>query len=266
MVTHPWPLRAPLFVPASRANLFAKAAAAAPDAVILDLEDAVAEADKDAARDALDRRFTDRPVIVRINPVGTPWHEADLRAVTHLQPDAVMIPKSEDLAQLAKIGAGLDGIALLPLVETARGLAQARQLAALPGVRRLVFGSVDYCADLAMTHDRALLLPARSELVLASRIAGIAAPIDGVTTTLDDTDLLVEDALHARAIGMAGKLCIHPAQVAPVRQAFCPAETEIAWARRVLAAGDGAVRIAGEMVDAPVLAKARAILAATRES
>lgn len=258
-------MRALLFVPANRSERFSKAAASHPDAIILDLEDAVASADKDAARGMLECGFTDLPVLVRINPLGTPWHDADLRAVIALRPAAVMLPKAENPVQVAAIAKALGDIALLGLVETARGMADARTIAALSGVRRLIFGSVDYCTDLGMSHERALLLPARSELVFASRLAGIAAPIDGVTTRLDDPALPIDDAAHARALGMTGKLCIHPKQVESVRTAFAPDEKEIAWANRVLAAGDGAVAVDGEMVDAPVRAKALSILAAARQ-
>ncbi|ASP23525.1 citrate lyase subunit beta-like protein (plasmid) [Antarctobacter heliothermus] len=257
-------LHALLFVPANRPERFAKAAASHPDAVILDLEDAVAAVDKETARTLLARDFTDLPVIVRINPVGTPWHAADLQAVAALRPDAVLLPKSENPAQVAAVANKLGDIALLGLIETARGLADARAIATLDGVQRLVFGSVDFCADLGMSLDRDLLLPARFELVLASRLAGIGAPIDGVTTRLDDPTAATGDASHARALGMAGKLCIHPRQVADVKSAFAPSEVEIAWATRVLASGDGAVSLDGEMIDAPVRARARSILAAMK--
>lgn len=255
-------LPALLFVPASKPERFAKAAAAQPDAVILDLEDAVAAADKDAARAALTRGFTDLPVIVRINAFGTPWHKADLQAAVALRPHAVMLPKSENSAQVTSVAGQLGSIALFCLIETARGMASARAIAELAGVQRLVFGSVDYCSDLGMAYDRELLLPARSELVLASRLAGIAPPIDGVTTRLDDLVGLADDASHARALGMAGKLCIHPRQVTDVKSAFAPGEEEIAWAIRVVASGDGAVLVNGEMIDAPLRARARSILAA----
>ena len=253
-------IRAPLFVPANRPERFAKAAASGADAVILDLEDAVAADAKDAARAALATDFTDLPVIVRINAIGTPWHADDLAAVARLRPAAVMLPKAEDADRVASVAAQT-GLPVIALVETARGLAHARAIAAAPGVARIAFGSVDFCADLGCAHLREVLLPARSELVLASRLAGIAAPIDGVTVQLDDLSVSHDDAAHARALGMTGKLCIHPRQIAEVRRAFAPTEAEIDWARRVLASGDGAVSVDGAMVDEPVRIRARAILA-----
>lgn len=247
----------PLFVPANRPERFAKAAASGADAVILDLEDAVAADAKDAARDAL-RLIDGIPVLVRINAHGTPWHAADLAAVRALKPAAVILPKAEDAAICAALG-----LPVIALVETAKGLANARAVAAANGVVRLAFGSIDFCVDLGCDHLREVLLPARSELVLASRLAGLAGPLDGVTAQLDDPAISHDDAAHARALGMTGKLCIHPKQIEPIRRAFAPTDREIDWARRVLASGDGAVQVDGAMVDEPVRIRARAILAQT---
>lgn len=256
---------APLFVPANRPERFAKAAASGADAVIVDLEDAVAPEAKDAARGNLVGVWPGCAVIVRINAAQTPWHDADLRALRGRGLAALMLPKAQgpdDLAQITQIfGPGQPVIAL---IETAAGLAAARVLARHPMVRQLAFGSVDYCADLGCSHSREALLAARSELVLASRLAGLVPPLDGVTTDLSDPALAGADACHARALGMGGKMCIHPAQITPVRAAFLPGEAEVAWARRVLAAGEDAVAVDGEMVDAPVRRRAEAILAAFR--
>lgn len=254
-------IQTPLFVPASRPDRFAKAAASGADAVILDLEDAVAPEDKAEARAALTCGFTDRPVILRINAAGTPWHADDTEAARHLAPGAVMLPKAEDPAAVARTAEALGGIPVIALVESAAGLAFARDIAALDGVCRLAFGSVDFCAELNCAHKREVLLPARFELVLASRLAGIPAPLDGVTTQLDDPGAVFSDAAHARDLGMSGKLCIHPRQIPHAARAFVPTEEEIAWAQRVMAAGEGASAAGGEMIDAPVRARARAVLA-----
>jgi len=253
---------APLFVPATRPERFTKAAASGADTVILDLEDAVAAADKDSARGALDRGFTDLPVIVRINADQTPWHEADLAAIRNRGFAGLMLPKAENPASVVRVADAVPNTPVLALIETAVGLAHARDIAALKCVAQLAFGSVDYCSDLGCAHERNILLPARSELVLASRLAQIAAPIDGVTVRLDDPAQTFDDAAHARAIGMAGKLCVHPKQTGDVLRAFAPTEAEIAWAERVLASGDGAVSVDGTMVDEPVRIRARAILGA----
>ncbi|MCB1619751.1 MAG: CoA ester lyase [Thiothrix sp.] len=260
-------LRAPLFVPGNRPERFAKAAASGADGMILDLEDAVAAEAKTAARTALRCDFTALPVMVRINAVQTPWHAADLLAVRQLPVAAVMLPKAEQPEAVAAVVAALEGHApVVALIESAAGLAHARAIAALPGVERLAFGSVDFCADLGCAHQYAVLLPARFELVLASRLAGIAAPLDGVTTRLDDPAITQADARQARDLGMSGKLCIHPRQIVAVQAAFAPDAAEIDWAQRVLASGDGAVAVDGAMVDEPVRIRARAILAALPDS
>ncbi|PWK61273.1 CoA ester lyase [Aminobacter sp. AP02] len=251
-------IRAPLFVPANRPERFAKAAASGADAVILDLEDAVADNAKETARATLASDFTDVPVIVRINGHGTVWHERDVAAAAKLHLAAVMVPKAEDPAVLSSIWQALGGLPLIALIETARGVAAARSIAAAV---RLAFGSVDYCADLDCAHLREVLLPVRSELVLASRLVGIAAPIDGVTLQLDDAGIAHDDACHARDLGLTGKLCIHPKQIAGVVRAFLPSPAEVDWAQRVLASGDGVALIDRIMVDEPVRIRARALLA-----
>lgn len=253
---------APLFVPGHRPDRFAKAAASGADAVILDLEDAVPLDAKDEARAALATYAAPVPALVRINAQGTPWHGADVAAVVALKPAAVMLPKAEDTGTLDALAAALGpGIPIIALIESARGLAQARTLAAHPAVARLAFGSVDFCADLGSAHLRELLLPARFELVLASRLAGLIPPLDGVTTRIDDASEAEDDARHAAAMGFGGKLAIHPKQVTPIRAGFRPSEEEIAWAERVLASGDGAARVDGAMVDEPVRIRARTLLA-----
>lgn len=251
----------PLFVPGHRPDRFEKAAAAGADAVIIDLEDAVPPDAKAAARSALTADLA-TPVLVRINGSATPWHAEDLAAAARVKPAAVVLPKSEEVAALDAVAAVLGpSIAILALIETAKGLAAARAIAAHGAVGRLIFGSIDYCADLGCAHHRESLLPARAELVLASRLAGLPAPVDGVTTAIDDTALIADDARYGRALGFGGKLAIHPRQIAPIRNGFLPDEEEVAWARKVLASGDGAAAVDGAMVDEPVRIRARSILA-----
>lgn len=247
---------APLFVPASRPDRFEKAAASAADAIILDLEDAVAFGDKDAARAALRTDFTDKPVIVRINGAATAWFEEDLEAVGRLSLTAIMVPKA------ARCG-GLDLAAklhpVIALVETAKGIADVRDIAASGDVARLAFGSVDYSSDIGCDHVREALALARNELVLASRLAGLPSPIDGVTTDVSNMELIADDARHARALGFSGKLAIHPRQIEAIFDGFRPSAAEMRWADQVLDSGEGAVAIDGAMVDEPVRARARAI-------
>lgn len=256
-----------LFVPGHRPERFDKALAAGASAVIIDLEDAVAPADKASARAALVQWLatTSARVAVRINAADTEWFADDLRAVAAPAVGAVMLPKAEDPQVLATLAGQRPDVALVPLVESAAGLANARALAAMPGVQCLAFGSIDLQVDLRLrdaTEDE--LLPFRAELVLASRLAGIGAPLDGVTTAIDDAERLAADVQRARRLGFGGKLCIHPKQVAPVRAGFAPSAAEVAWAERVLAAAaasaGAAVALDGKMVDKPVILRAQAIL------
>ncbi|RVO73509.1 HpcH/HpaI aldolase/citrate lyase family protein [Sinorhizobium medicae] len=251
-----------LFVPGDRPERFAKAAVSGADAIIIDLEDAVAPENKRMARSALITAFTSLPIILRCNGAATRWHKDDLAAAATLNLAAIMLPKAEMDGAIDEIYADAAmRLPLIALIETARGVADARAIAAHPAVHRIAFGSIDFCADLGCAHERDALLASRSELVLASRLADLPAPVDGVTTVIEDADLIADDARHGRALGFGGKLCIHPKQIAPVRAGFRPDPAEIAWAKRVLATGEGAAAVDGAMVDEPVRARARKILA-----
>ncbi|QKV72842.1 CoA ester lyase [Amycolatopsis sp. Hca4] len=243
-----------LFVPGDRPDRFGKAAASGADVVILDLEDAVAPAAKDAARASVGAWLGSHRAMVRINPPGTPWFAADAELVA-ARGVPVMVPKAETPGVLAGFGE------VVALVETALGVERAGELAAVPSVTRLAFGSVDLAAELGVApEDREPFAYPRSRLVLASAAAGLAPPVDGVTTDLHDPARLSEDVRYARRLGFGGKLCLHPRQVGPVRAGFAPTEEERAWARRVLTAGAGVSVVDGRMVDRPVLARARRIL------
>ncbi|MGD6749015.1 HpcH/HpaI aldolase/citrate lyase family protein [Streptomyces sp. BH105] len=255
--------RSLLFVPGDRPDRYAKAHASGADLVIIDLEDAVAPAGKDEARTHVAAWLAagHRPV-VRINAPGTPWAEADL-AVAAEYGCPVMVPKSEDPAALSGLAARTAGrCPLIALIETARGVLRAHDVAEAPGVVRLAFGNVDLAAGLGVAHDDHLALThARSQVVLASAAAGLCPPLDGVTTAVRDTDALTADVTHGRRLGFAGKLCVHPAQLGPVAAGFAPTESELGWARSVLAAGDAVTTVDGQMVDKPVLDRARRLLA-----
>ena len=261
-----------LFVPGNRPERFAKALASGADAVIIDLEDAVPLDAKLAARDALLAAWPDfdaaqrARLLVRVNPFGTPWHQADLAAVANLTGlGAVMLPKAETPQHIAH-AAQTSGLPVLPLIESAEGLGQMDLMARTPGVLRLVLGHIDLQADLGLScgPDEAELAPVRLALVVASRRAGLPSPVDGVTTATTNAEVLAQDAQRSRRFGMGAKLCIHPAQVDGVHQALAPTEAESDWARRVLAAevaaGGGAFSVDGKMVDPPVLLLARRIL------
>lgn len=256
--------RSYLFVPGDRPERFAKALAAGADAVIVDLEDAVGPAAKAAARDAVATWLDSpaaAPVLLRINAAATPWFDDDLQLCRHPRVHGVVVPKAEDADTLAAV----PGKPVLPLIESGAGFDAVRTLARMPGVARLVFGSIDFQADLGIEGDDDALLFFRSQLVLASRLAGVDAPVDGVTTALDDEQAVGRDTARARRLGFGAKLCIHPRQVAAVNAGFQPTPQERDWAQRVLAAaeagGGAAVAVDGKMVDAPVLLRARRLLA-----
>ena len=256
---------APLFVPADRPERYAKATASGADAILIDLEDAVAPDAKAAARLAVCRQGAlpnHNAVFVRVNGPMTAWYADDVAAVSKLPIAGVVLPKAESASDIQALSASLPGKPIIALVETARGLAAARDIARAAESLRLAFGSFDFCADIGVAHTREALLAARSEVVLASRLGDLPPPIDGVTTSIDDAALIADDARYAHMLGFGGKLCIHPRQVVPVRQGFAPSADEIAWAKRILSAGGGgAVSVDGTMVDAPVRRRAEQILA-----
>lgn len=259
-------LQTPLFVPADRPERFQKAAASGADAVILDLEDAVVAENKAKARAAIrTHAILSVPVVVRINPLESPLAGDDIDALTYAAFDAIMVAKAADAAALASLAPRFPGKALIALIESVAGHASARAIAAVPGVAQLAFGSIDYALDLGCEETFEALLAARSEVVIASRLADLAPPLDGVTIGYDDAGLLTADARRARSLGFGGKLLIHPKQIAPVREGFRPSEAEIVFARRIVEAaarqGEGAISLDGRMIDVPVLAKARRILA-----
>jgi citrate lyase subunit beta/citryl-CoA lyase len=260
--------RSYLFVPGDRPERYSKALAAGADAVIVDLEDAVAPPAKEGARDALRAWLTPgQPVLVRVNSADTAWFADDIGLAGLPGVAGIVLPKAErpeDIARLVREGART----VLPLIESALGFHHALELARQPGVERLLFGSIDFSVDLGLTEGVETLQYFRSQLVLVSRLAGILPPVDGVTTQLDDIDRITDDTRRARRNGFGGKLCIHPRQVAPVNAAFAPSADEAAWAARVLQAvenTDGAaVALDGKMVDRPVILQAQAIMEEVR--
>jgi citrate lyase subunit beta / citryl-CoA lyase len=267
---HPSICRSYLFVPANRIERVAKAHAARPHAVIVDLEDAVPLEDKAGAREAAARALPGTaPVLVRVNAPETEWFEDDLALCRDIGAAGVVIPKAEHPDHLALAASRLPpATALLPLVETARGYADAAALCKAQGVQRLVFGSIDFQLDLGITGEGEELLYFRSGLVLASRLCGVQPPVDGVTVEIDDEERVRADTMRGKRLGFGGKLCIHPRQVAVVNACFQPTAAEIEWARRIVeaasAAGGAAVQVDGKMVDRPVILKAQAILAEAR--
>lgn len=263
-----------LFVPGDRPERFAKALASGADAVVIDLEDAVAPGAKALARAALEAAWpglVGATLVVRINAPGAPEFDDDLALCARLAPDAVLVPKAELVGDFLALRPHLPPTtAVLALIETARGLAGARALAMSGTVDRLALGHIDLQADLGLRcgPDEAELAPARFELVLASRLGDLPPPIDGVTTDFRETERVHDEAARALRMGYGAKLCIHPAQVAPVHAAFAPSADELAHAHRVLAAAQaaagGAIQLDGRMVDRPVVLLAERTLRRAR--
>lgn len=264
-------LRSLLFVPGSDERKLNRALTAGADAVVADLEDAVAPAEKGAARELVARMLAE-PIrdcarIVRINGADTDLWEDDLAAIEPLGLDAVMLPKATPEA-VAVVGPS--GPPLVAIVETAAGLRLAFETASAPRVAALALGAADLGAELRLEPraDGQELLFARSSLVVDSAAAGIGSPLDVVHLDTRDDEGLEQEAALARSLGFGGKLCIHPAQVGIVNRVFGPDDEQLAWARAAvdayeqgLAEGRGAVGLNGELIDAPVVERARAILA-----
>ena len=284
------PLRSLMFVPGAKARLLEKARTAAADAVILDLEDGVAPEAKAEARglirQALDAGPFGPQVVVRINGWTGGLAQDDL-AVTLPGGgvDAVCLPKAENPDEVQALARWLDGweaqqglaagsLGVLLMIETALGVLRALELArSSPRVQALCLGGEDLSRDLGAvrTREGQELAYARAHVVVAARAAGVWA-IDTVYTDLQDEDGLRAEASQARRLGYSGQLLIHPNQIEPVHQAWAPSAAEIEWARRVLASfdeatarGDGVVALDGKMIDAPVVARARELLAAIED-
>lgn len=260
-----------LFVPGNRPDRFQRAIECGAHRVIIDLEDAVAPTEKINARLALSEWLASNvsQVAVRVNAVDSVWFEDDLSILASPGVSTVVLPKAEDATVVARLAKLRPGLAVVPLVESGAGMSAARSLASAPGVERLAFGHIDFQVDMGMRDAaEADLVAFRSELVLATRLANIAGPLDGVTVSIDDADRLSADVLRARRLGFGGKLCIHPKQVEIVEHCFASTEAELTWARRVLDAANtsngAAIAVDGKMVDKPIVLRAEAIIRAQR--
>jgi citrate lyase subunit beta/citryl-CoA lyase len=262
-------LRSALFVPGDVPERHQRAFDAGADAVILDLEDAVAPTAKDAARQALTESAAERGVgslaLVRVNSPHTALGREDLAALPRMGADGIVVPKADPEA--LDIAAEL-GLPLVALIETAGGVLGAAGIAAHPAVATVMLGPVDLGVELGVSEapDGDELIAARSQIVIAAAAAGKRGPLDGPCLVPRDELALAQETARARRLGFSGKACIHPAQVAAVNRAFSPTREELAWARAVLDAFDGeaegaAVLLDGEMIDEPVARRARQILA-----
>ncbi len=260
-----------LFCPADRDDRYTKALAAA-DTVIIDLEDAVAPADKPAAREKVAASALDpERTIVRVNPASTPDHARDLAVLSGTAYRTVMLAKAESADELDALHAG--GYRVLALCETARGVVHAEEIAAHPATIGLMWGAEDLVASMAGRSSRFTAGPhagryrdvarhARSRVLLAAKAFGKAA-IDSVHLDIADVEGLGAEVRDAAASGFDATACIHPSQVAVIREGYAATPAERDWAERVLAEAArqaGVFRFEGRMVDEPVLRQARAVL------
>ena len=269
------PLRCVLFFPATRPDRYEKALASGVDAVCVDLEDAVALDDKDRGRaEAVAlleaREPCDAATIVRVNAYGSPFGRADLDAIcaASAAPDAIMLPKvdgPEDV--LAVEGVLQEGglrVPLIPMIETARGLAAVEEIATCSSSSSaLLFGGVDLSTELGASIGWDELLYARSRVVHAVALGGIDA-IDMPFLDVSSAEELEAEAVAVKRLGFTGKAAIHPSQVGIIQERFAPSEDEIARARMLIdayeAEGGNAFLLDGVMVDRPVIEAARKIL------
>jgi (S)-citramalyl-CoA lyase len=270
----PTRLRSWLFTPATRPERFAKAAEVGADALIIDLEDAVAPKDKDNARVAaleyLVRPGQGGPArVLRINGLDTPPGLADLAALlgSPASPDFVLLPKTDSAGHLQILDRLLKGakkdIRLIGIIESASGLASVEMIAtATPRLAALAVGGADLAADLGATVAWEPLLSARSRVVAACALGGIL-PVDSPFFDLHDTNGLKQELQRSIALGFAGKLAIHPAQVGPINAALTPSDAEVDKARAILVENSKGVGVVhGQMIDEAVARNARRILAA----
>lgn len=278
--------RSMLFLPGNSPNILLNADFLGPDSIILDLEDAVAPTEKDAARILVRNAITSlgytREVIVRINPVESPYWQKDLRAIIPVKPDMIMPTKvgcaadvkivADFITQLEKeFGMEEGGVKMIPLIETALGVENAYEIASADSrVTAIFLGGEDFTADMRCkrTKEGTEIFYARSRMVLAARAAGVDV-YDTPWTDVEDYDGLIEDAKFAKSLGFTGKSSISPRHIPFINEVFSPTEEEIQYARDVFACiekakaeGKGVVSLRGKMIDAPIVARARQVLEA----
>lgn len=278
--------RSMLFLPGNSPNILLNADFLGSDSIILDLEDAVAPTEKDAARILVRNAITSlgytREVIVRINPVESPYWQKDLRAIIPVKPDMIMPTKvgcaadvkivADFITQLEKeFGMEEGGVKIIPLIETALGVENAYEIASADSrVTAIFLGGEDFTADMRCkrTKEGTEIFYARSRMVLAARAAGVDV-YDTPWTDVEDYEGLIEDAKFAKSLGFTGKSSISPRHIPFINEVFSPTEEEIQYARDVFACiekakaeGKGVVSLRGKMIDAPIVARARQVLEA----
>ncbi len=278
------PGRSYLFVPAKKYRLIEKAASSDADCVIIDLEDAVALSEKENARELVKEGLSAfgsrKEMYVRINDVTTSFWKEDLSCALRYGASGVIVPKAESKEGIRLVTAAIrdlgkeqppaPGFKVIPLIESARGVQFVYDIASADSiVSNLAFGYIDFSLDIdcELTPGGLELLHARSSIVIASKAAGIGAPIDAVYPHLDNSEGLENEAKHARQLGFRGKLIIHPKQIEPVHHVFTPSSDEIEKAKKIVEKfeeaeneGVASISVDNELVDYPVYKKAKALL------
>ncbi|WP_049934580.1 HpcH/HpaI aldolase/citrate lyase family protein [Halalkalicoccus jeotgali] len=265
--------RSVMFTPGDRPEMLRKAPDAGADVIVFDLEDAVSPDRKPAAREAVAELLADPAfdpdceVCLRVNPAFEP----DLALLERVRPDSLMLPKVAEEGSVERLDGAVReygrSLPVLALIESAAGVLAAPEIAAHEATDALVFGAEDLAADIGATRtdEGTEVLYARERVVIAASAADVGA-IDTVYTDIEDREGLASETRFALGLGYDGKMAIHPSQVGPINEAFAPDPAEIEWARRVLAAREraeaedrGVFRVAGEMIDAPLLARAERV-------
>jgi (3S)-malyl-CoA thioesterase len=268
------PLRSVLYIPGSKERALEKARSLPADAIIFDLEDAVAPDEKAGARTVLvgmlgEGGYGRRLRIVRINALSTPWGRADAEAATAMDCDAVLVPKVEGPRDVAAVREIVGDLPVWAMMETPRGCLNALAIAVAPGLAGFVMGTNDLAKELGARFrpDRLPMTAALGACLMAARAAGIPC-VDGVYNAFRDEAGLRAECEQGRDLGMDGKTLIHPAQIAIANEVFAPSEAEVALAERqiaafdeALAAGQGVAVLDGKIVENLHVASARAILA-----
>jgi citrate lyase subunit beta/citryl-CoA lyase len=283
-------IRSLLFAPGNQPRKIEKALTLPADAVCVDLEDAVATSEKEAARATIVSFLQSagtRPFFVRVNPVDSDHCFGDLEAVVQPGLAGLVLPMVEDATTLLMVdwlvrqferrrGMAERAVEILPVIETARGIVRLEEICeAGSRVRRLSFGAWDYTLDTGITYspdDEATIADARQRVVLHSRSAGLEAPIDASYPMIDDVDGLRRSCRRARLMGYGGKACLHPEQVAPANEAFSVSAEDLVRARLIVAefeqaeaAGLASIKVAGQFVDYPIYKKAKALVVSAGE-
>ena len=269
--------RSVLFVPGSIQKRIDKAASIAADAIVFDLEDAVAPAEKERARELVvaalsSSAFASKQLIVRVNGLSTPWFAEDIEAVLATGRGAIMLPKCESASDVKEAKSFFKNTALplFVIIETAKGVLAASDISkALTTTDSVCFGHVDFAADMALNEANAntgIIYHARCQVALAARAFG-ATPVDNVCLDVKDDEAIRNDTLNGLNLGYAGKLCIHPHQVAIVNDVYTPTEQQVEKANAILAAWDDAQRqgqgvftFQNKMIDLPVIRAQQSIL------